>query len=103
MRTGGTVYMLASAPQGTLYIGVTSDLTRCVWEHRAGAFEGFTSRYAVKQLVWYEHHADIAEAIAREKAMKFWKRAWKVAAIEAGNPHWEDLAVAPGFDRLPDD
>ena len=101
MRNSGTVYMLASQPRGTLYLGVTSDLNGRVWQHRTGAFEGFTKRYDVKRLVWFEHHADIAAAIAREKAIKFWRRAWKVAAIEATNPHWDDLAVGLGFEPLP--
>ena len=103
MRNSGTVYLMASQPCGTLYLGVTSDLNGRVWQHRTGALGGFTARYRVKRLVWFEHHRDIADAIAREKAMKFWRRAWKVAAIEAANPHWDDLAVGLGFDPLPRD
>ena len=101
MRNAGTVYLMASAPNGTLYLGVTSDLNGRIWQHRTGVYEGFTSRYGVKRVVWFEHHRDIVEAIARERAMKFWLRAWKVRAIEAANPRWDDLAVALGFDPLP--
>ena len=103
MRNAGTVYLMASRPRGTLYLGVTSELTRRIWQHRTGALGGFTARYGVKRLVWFEHHGDIVEAIAREKAMKFWRRAWKVAAIEERNPRWDDLAVGLGFEPLPPD
>jgi len=88
---GGFVYILASRRNGTLYVGVTSDLARRVWQHRTGAVEGFTSRYGVHHLVWYEAHERIVDAIAREKAIKFWKRAWKLELIERSNPDWLDL------------
>lgn len=101
MRNPGTVYLMASRPRGTLYLGVTSDLNGRVWQHRTGALAGFTKRYGVHRLVWFEHHRDIVEAIAREKAMKVWKRAWKERVFEATNPHWDDLAVGLGFDPLP--
>lgn len=85
------VYMLANHRDGTLYVGVTSDLLQRVWEHRNDAMDGFTKRYAVHRLVWYEQHESIESAIAREKAIKRWKREWKVKLIEAGNPVWRDL------------
>ena len=83
--------MLASGRNGTLYIGVTSDLAKRVWQHRAGEIDGFTARYDVKNLVWFEVHDDIASAIAREKAMKKWYRTWKLELIEKTNPEWRDL------------
>lgn len=83
--------MLASKRNGTLYIGVTSNLIRRVWEHKHDLVEGFTKKYQVHQLVWYELHAMMDSAISREKAMKNWKRAWKVSRIEAVNPDWQDL------------
>ena len=85
------VYMLASRRNGTLYIGVTNNLARRVYEHRSGAVAGFTKQYAVKMLVWYEAYADIREAIAREKSLKGWERAWKLRLIETDNPDWKDL------------
>ncbi|RSZ57564.1 GIY-YIG nuclease family protein [Massilia atriviolacea] len=85
------VYMLASDPYGTLYVGVTSDLVRRVWEHRTAVMEGFTKRHAVTRLVWYEMHADIMEAIKREKQIKKWRRNWKVNLVQAENPGWRDL------------
>jgi putative endonuclease len=85
------VYMLASRPRGTLYIGITGDLVRRVWEHRCGAVPGFTSRYGVERLVWFEVFADVRAAIQREKTLKHWLRAWKIALIERANPTWHDL------------
>ena len=85
------VYILASRRNGTLYVGVTSDLVKRVWEHREGTVDGFTKRYLVKQLVYFEEHASIDEAIRREKQIKTWKRAWKIELIENGNPYWRDL------------
>jgi putative endonuclease len=85
------VYMLASRPRGTLYIGVTGDLTRRVWEHRSGAVPGFTRRYGVARLVWFEAMDDVRTAIQREKTLKHWLRAWKIALIERENPTWRDL------------
>lgn len=85
------VYMLASRRNGTLYIGVTSDLVKRVWEHRNDLAEGFTKRYGVHTLVWYELHEEMPSAIAREKAMKEWKRRWKLDLIEHDNPEWRDL------------
>lgn len=85
------VYMLASKRNGTLYIGVTSNLIRRVWEHKNDLVDGFTKKYQVHQLVWYELHETMDSAISREKAMKNWKRAWKVSRIETVNPDWQDL------------
>jgi putative endonuclease len=87
----GYTYLLASKKGGTLYCGVTSNLPRRIWEHREGIIGGFTSRYGVKRLVWYEEFDWIVEAIAREKAIKTWPRAWKIALIEKDNPDWQDL------------
>jgi putative endonuclease len=91
MQKGGWVYILTNRPNGILYIGVTSDLVRRTAEHRAGEVNGFTKRYGLKELVYFEHHEDILTAIAREKAIKAWTRAWKVRLLIAGNPEWNDL------------
>ena len=85
------VYMLASRRNGTLYAGVTSNLIKRVWEHKNHVVEGFTKKYAVSRLVWYEVHESMESAIQREKAIKEWKRAWKLELIEKANPEWEDL------------
>ncbi|HEX3485924.1 MAG TPA: GIY-YIG nuclease family protein [Micropepsaceae bacterium] len=85
------VYILASRHYGTLYTGVTSDLARRVHQHKSDLLRGFTSRYRVHNLVWFETHADIREAIRREKQIKGWNRAWKIRLIERGNPDWDDL------------
>ena len=85
------VYILASRRNGTLYVGVTNDLLRRVGEHREGRVEGFTSKYGVKMLVWYEVHQYIDQAITREKRIKRWRRDWKLKLIEAANPQWRDL------------
>lgn len=76
---GGWVYILTNRPNGTLYIGVTADLARRIWQHREGLVEGFTKRYGLKMLVYAEHHEDIRTAIQRETTMKHWSRAWKVS------------------------
>jgi putative endonuclease len=96
------VYMLASKRNGTLYIGVTSDLIRRIHDHRSGAVSGFTRDYAVYRLMWFEQHGTMDEAILREKRLKKWNRAWKITMIEELNPHWDDLAIGLGFQRLPD-
>ncbi len=83
--------MLASGRNGTLYIGVTSDLIKRVWQHRESVVDGFTKKYGVKMLVWYEQHETMESAICKEKAMKKWLRKWKLATIEKTNPHWLDL------------
>ncbi len=85
------VYILASRPQGTLYIGVTNDLIRRVHEHRTKAVRGFTRKYAVHRLVYFETFDDIEAAALREKQMKEWKRTWKIRLLESQNPRWEDL------------
>ena len=85
------VYILASKRNGTLYIGVTSDLVKRVWQHKNDVAEGFTKKYGVHTLVYYEMHADMTEAIRREKQLKKWNRAWKIELIEKENPRWLDL------------
>lgn len=85
------VYLLASSRNGTLYVGVTSNLVQRVWQHKNDLVEGFTKRYSVHMLVWYEPCGTMQTAIAREKAIKEWKRAWKVRLIEETNPDWNDL------------
>ena len=85
------VYMLASKAFGTLYVGVTSDLVRRVWEHKIKAVPGFTARYRIDRLVWFEVHANAEAAITREKQIKEWKRDWKINLIMRGNPDWADL------------
>ncbi len=85
------VYLLASRRNGTLYVGVTSDLIRRVWEHKEDLADGFTKRYGVHTLVWYELHDSMEVAIRREKAIKEWKRRWKLKLIEKQNPGWRDL------------
>ncbi len=85
------VYILASKRDGTLYIGVTNDLVRRVWEHKTDAVDGFTKKYGVHRLVWYESAATALAAIAREKRLKKWNRAWKLRLIEKTNPDWKDL------------
>jgi putative endonuclease len=85
------VYLLANKPNGTLYIGVTSNLLGRVSQHKHGTYEGFTKRYGVDRLVWFEWFGNVDLAIRREKTMKKWPRQWKVNTIEADNPHWTDL------------
>ncbi len=85
------VYIVASRKHGTLYIGVTSNLARRIWEHRNGIYEGFSKQQGVMRLVWYEPHDTMETAIMREKQMKAWKRSWKVQLIEKDNPDWHDL------------
>ena len=85
------VYILASKRNGTLYVGVTSDLVKRGWEHRTSVAEGFTKRYGVHTLVYFELHEDMLSAISREKQLKKWNRAWKLRLIEERNPTWRDL------------
>ena len=85
------VYILASQKNGTLYIGVTSDLPKRVWEHKNKVVEGFTEKYDVDKLVWFEQHDNAESAITREKQMKEWKRGWKIKRIAEINPDWNDL------------
>jgi putative endonuclease len=85
------VYIMASNRNGTLYVGVTNDLIRRVYEHRESQADGFTRKYAVKTLVYFESHDDIDRALQREKNLKRWRRAWKIDLIEKANPDWHDL------------
>jgi putative endonuclease len=85
------VYLLGSRPFCTLYVGMTADLSRRVWEHKAKAVPGFTARYSVDRLVWFEPHQTLEAALLREKRIKEWKRAWKIRLIERNNPYWLDL------------
>jgi len=87
----GFVYMTASKKGGTIYIGVTNDLNRRIPEHKEAKARGFTARYGVQRLVWYEEHFDIRDAIQREKSLKRWPRQWKIDLIEAANPDWNEL------------
>jgi putative endonuclease len=92
MERQAAVYIIASKPNGTLYIGVTSDLQKRVWEHKCDSVDRFTKRYGVHQLFYLELYEDILSAIAREKQLKKWNRAWKLELIEAQNPDWKDLS-----------
>ena len=97
MRKGaGWVYIMTNRPNGTLYLGVTSNIVRRAWEHREGLLEGFTKRYDLTRLVYAEGHEEIAAAIQRERTLKHWPRAWKVRLIHKQNPNWDDL-----FETLP--
>ena len=88
---GGWVYIVTNKPDGTLYVGVTSDLARRMYEHREGLIPGFTKKHGLKRLVWYERHDVIRDAIQRETTMKHWSRTWKVKLIHAMNTDWLDL------------
>ena len=92
MEREGWVYMLASKRNGTLYLGVTSDVATQLEQHRSGAVTGFAKKYGCRNLVWLERHDDILEARQRELRMKKWKRAWKLDLIERDNPQWQDLS-----------
>ena len=85
------MYILSSKKNGTLYVGVTSDLVKRVWQHKQKIIEGFTKQYNIRMLVYYEIHQDINEAIRREKQIKKWNRQWKINLIEKGNSKWKDL------------
>ena len=91
MERGGWVYIMTNRPNGTLYVGVTANIARRAWEHREGQVEGFTRRHGLRLLVYAERHDDIRDAIARQKAMKHWRRAWKTRLVGRDNPRWEDL------------
>jgi putative endonuclease len=88
---GGWVYIVTNRPNGVLYAGVTADIVRRVHQHRTGELEGFTRRYRVDRLVWFEWHDDIVMAIRREKDIKHWLRAWKIRLIRSANWNWDDL------------
>ncbi len=85
------VYIVTNQRNGTLYVGVTSNLIKRIWEHKTKAVKGFTQKYGLDRLVWYEPHETMESAIQREKAIKNWKREWKLKAIEEMNPNWRDL------------
>jgi putative endonuclease len=87
------VYILTNKPLGTLYIGVTSNLPQRIWQHKTKVTKGFTEKYNLNKIVWYEAHEDIMSAMQREKALKVWKRDWKIRIIEEMNPLWRDLYV----------
>jgi len=89
--SGGFIYFMASAPNGILYVGVTSDLVQRVYQHRNGLVQGFTKKYSVKRLVYFEQYDDIRLAIQRKHNIKHWSRTWKVRLILANNPEWNDL------------
>ncbi|MEH6755587.1 MAG: GIY-YIG nuclease family protein [Alphaproteobacteria bacterium] len=89
--SGSWVYIMTNKPNGTLYVGVTSDIARRAWEHRESVVEGFTRKYGLKRLVYVEAHDDITAAIQREKTIKHWPRAWRVNLILERNPDWNDL------------
>lgn len=91
MDKSPAVYILASRRNGTLYVGVTSDLVRRIWEHKHDQVPGFTSQYGVRMLVYFECHSEMLSAIEREKRLKKWRRAWKLQLIETANPDWRDL------------
>ncbi len=91
MRKNPFVYLLASKKNGTLYVGVTSDLPGRIWQHKQGEVSGFTKQHGIHKLVWFEPHETMEAAITREKQIKEWKRAWKLELIEADNPEWCDL------------
>lgn len=91
------VYILASDRNGTIYIGVTSDLVKRLYQHRSGEVPGFSSRYGVTKLVRFEFFGDMVSAITREKQLKNWRREWKLNLIELDNPDWDDLALGLGF------
>jgi len=95
------VYLLARASHSTFYTGVTSNLIQRIHQHRTGAFGGFTARWGIRRLVWFEMHADIGGAILREKQIKRWPRKWKYDLIAKNNPAWRDLAEDFGFAHLP--
>ena len=86
-----SVYLLASKPHGTLYVGSTFELARRVWQHKTRAVPGFTAKYGVDRLVWFEAHERLETALVRERQIKKWKRDWKINLIERENPHWADL------------
>lgn len=91
MRRTYYVYILASRPNGTLYIGMTNNLVRRTWEHREGAVEGFTSKYGVKRLVHFETFDDAYSAATRERQLKRWRRAWKIRLVQESNPQWRGI------------
>ena len=100
MEKHPTVYLLAAASHSTFYTGVTSDLMARLWRHRTEQTKGFTAKYGIKRLVWFEMHETMPTAITREKQIKRWARSWKYDLVNATNPNWRDLAEDFGFDPL---
>ncbi len=94
------VYILANRRNGALYVGVTSNLLQRIYQHREGVNDGFTKRYQINRLIWFESHDRMDSAIEREKRLKKWNRAWKIRLIEDANPDWRDLAVDLGFEPI---
>ncbi|MGL5837357.1 MAG: GIY-YIG nuclease family protein [Sphingorhabdus sp.] len=94
------VYIVANRRYGTLYIGVTSNLMQRIQQHREGLIEGFSKRYGIKRLMYFELHGTMETAIVREKQLKEWKRNWKIELLEKDNPDWKDLAIDLGFPPL---
>ena len=101
MERQPSVYLLARASHSTFYTGVTSDLVGRIWQHRTEVTKGFTARYGIKRLVWFEVHETMESAIRREKQIKRWRRQWKYDLVNAANPTWRDLAEDFGFEPLP--
>jgi putative endonuclease len=101
MKKQPCVYILTSRKHGTLYTGVTSDLTQRLYQHRAKTTDGFTARHNISLLVWFEMHETMEAAILREKRIKKWNRDWRIRLIEEENPDWLDLATSLGFEPLP--
>jgi putative endonuclease len=100
MERDPAVYIVASGFHGTIYTGVTSNLLLRIGQHREGTYRGFTATYGCKRLVWFEMQGDMEHAILREKRIKNWPRAWKVALVDEANPEWRDLAEEFGFEPL---
>ena len=100
MEERPAVYILASGRAGTLYVGVTSNLLHRLYQHRSGLIEGFTTRYGISRLVWFEPHEQMETAILREKQIKKWNQDWKLNLIKAANPEWIDLALGFGFEPV---
>ena len=94
---GGYIYMIASKKGGTIYIGVTSDLSQRIYDHKQMDSKSFIAKYGVTRLVWYEEHEDIRDAIQREKSLKRWRRQWKIDLIESINPEWHELYKGIGW------
>ena len=90
-RREPAVYIITNQPKGTLYIGVTSNLPSRIWNHKQRTVEGFAKRYGLDQLVWYEYHDEMEQAILREKRLKKWERPWKLRLVHESNPEWRDL------------
>ncbi len=93
MKTSSYVYIISNHKNGTIYVGVTTNIIKRIDEHKRKVIDGFSKKYGLNQLVWYEEHPDILSAISREKQLKKWNRAWKINLIENSNPEWRDLSL----------